>query len=167
MFPDYNPFEDMLNSERRARFEREVIFPNFVEKPKLNILPDSTFLKEYDQIFDFNKLEANQIVPAVNKAYEISLTENIYRQFRSDFQKELISYLQNNLKKFGHEFCGEDEFLEFAKFRIARFDFPEEEEVHYYLDFKNEGDPGQLIGVTHENRTRIEFKDGKIIGTIG
>lgn len=95
------------------------------------------------------------------------IADELQKKMRTDFSIKLEEYLVKNLKKRGFEFKNQSEFFDFCKNRIQRVEFREEEEVHYYLDFISKDEPGDLVGVTHENRVRFFHENGNIIGTVG
>ena len=101
------------------------------------------------------------------KSITQSIEEEFLTKMRGNFSNALEEYLRQNLKKHGFEFETRKRFFEFCKDRIQRVEFRKEEEVHYYLDWKSEDERGIMVGLTHENRVRVEYKDGKFIGTIG
>lgn len=96
-----------------------------------------------------------------------TIQEDLLIKIREDYSKALKEYLRKNLNNKGFVFLTEGDFDEFLKKRVRRVKFRDEEEVHYYLDWKSDQERGTMIGLTHENRVRIEYKDGKVTGVIG
>lgn len=105
--------------------------------------------------FNFNPL--NEIV------------SGFHEQLLSKFDTQLEAYLRKNLAEFGYTFETQEAFFQFVKRNIHRVEFQALEEVHYYINYKDEKNMGTLVGLTHENRVRIDYSEmpNKITATIG
>lgn len=80
----------------------------------------------------------------------------------SNFNDKLEKYIIENLRKIGFCFSGKDEFHSFVKERITRVSFEDVSEVQYYLDYVDENNKGELIGITNENKCEYKI-EGNIL----
>lgn len=85
-----------------------------------------------------------------------SIVKDAMLQAQRKFDVLLMEYLKTNLSYFGFNFSSNNEFLSFAKERIQRVTFEDSTKVEYYLDFVDEENRGNFIGITNEGNVSFE-----------
>lgn len=82
--------------------------------------------------------------------------KDMYRKLTSEWDAKLKTYIQDNLKQFGHTFETEAEFFEFCKNRVHRIAFEDNPNYYeFYFDFVDADNKGTFIGCCSD---KIDFK---------
>jgi len=91
--------------------------------------------------------------------------KDMYRKVTAEWDAKLKTYIQKNLAEFDYTFSNDEDFFEFCKKRVHRFE-NKPNEWEFYLDYVGIEDTGKLIGICSN---KIDFKmDGNTAtATIG
>ncbi len=101
------------------------------------------------------------------KSFEEQIIGEMVSKARYDWEVVLKKYLRTNLAALGFIFEEEDEFLKFTKERISMISFEESpHELEFYVDFKDLGNRGTLIGICND-KLNLVMDSGTASITIG
>lgn len=106
------------------------------------------------------------IIPVINPQLSESLSAlpnlsdtimiDMIKKLSTEWDTKLKTYIQDNLKKFGHTFETEIKFFDFCKIRVYRLAFTDNPHYfEFYLDFIDPNNRGTFIGSCSE---KIDFK---------